>query len=89
VSAPAGGPCWELLTAVQDALDCPPPADATGEQVFLRLRCERARLALAAIRAVLAHQESGPAEMTAAAHRLRDCLADHPADGYGHSPFSS
>jgi hypothetical protein len=89
MSTPAGGPYWELLAAVQDALDCPPPADVAGEEVFLRLRCERARLALAAIRAVLAHRDSGPAEMTAAARRLRDCLADYPADGYGHSPFSS
>ena len=89
MSTPVGGPCQELLAAVRDALDCPPPADVAGEEVFLRLRCERARLALAAIRAILAHQESGPAEMTAAARRLRSCLADHPADSYSHSPFSS
>jgi hypothetical protein len=74
---------------VRDALECPPPADLDDEDVFLRLRCEHTRLALAAIRAVLAHQESGPAEITAAACRLRDCLADYPADGYGHSPFTS
>jgi hypothetical protein len=38
---------------------------------------------------VLASRGIGPAEMTAAARRLRGRLADYPADGYSHSPFSS
>ncbi len=81
--------CRTLLAAVVDALDCPPPAGATDESVFVRLRSDRARLALAALRPVLADRESGPAEMTAAARRLRDGVAACPADGYAHSTLSS
>jgi hypothetical protein len=77
-----------LLAAVCDALDCPPPADAAGEEVFLRLRSERARLVLAALGPVL-DRDSGPVQMTEAARRLRDRVAVCPADGYAHSPLSS
>jgi hypothetical protein len=82
---PASSPCGGVTRGCAGRARLPAPADLAGEDVFLRLRCERARLALAAIRAVLAHRESGPAEIMAAARRLRDCLAD----GYGHSSFSS
>jgi hypothetical protein len=76
-----------LLAAVRDALDCPPPADGAGEAAFSRLRSERARLVLAALRPVLADRDSGPAQMTEAARRLRDRVAACPADGYPHSPL--
>jgi hypothetical protein len=76
-----------LLAAVRDALDCPPPAGEAGEAAFVRLRSERARLVLAALRPVLADRDSGPAQMTEAARRLRDRVAARPADGYVHSPL--
>jgi hypothetical protein len=78
-----------LLAAVCDALDCPPPADSAGEWAFLRLRSERARLVLAALRPVLADRQAGPVQMTEATRRLRDRVAACPADGYAHSPLSS
>lgn len=40
--------CWDLLAAIADALDCPPPAGEVDEGMFLRLRSDRSRLALAA-----------------------------------------
>jgi hypothetical protein len=84
----AGG--WrDLLAAVADALDCPPPAGQADEDAFLRLRSDRARLALAALRSVLADAESGPDQMSAAAERLRDGAAACPADGYAVSSLSS
>jgi hypothetical protein len=85
----AGAPWRELLTAIRDALDCPPPATAADEETFLRLRCARARLALAAAGSVLADRESSDAELTAAAGNLRHGLADYPADDYQHSALSS
>jgi len=86
---PGREPCRDLLAAVRDALDCPQPADHAGEGAFLRLRSDRARLALAALGPVLADPESGPAQMTAAARSLREDLAGYPADGYRHSPLST
>ena len=81
--------CRDLLVAVAGALDCPPPADRDGEEVFLRLRSDRARLVLAALRPVLANAECGPEQMSTAADRLRDGLGACPADGYAVSPLSS
>jgi hypothetical protein len=81
--------CRDLLAAVCEALDCPPPADAAAESVFLRLCSDRSRLAVAALRPVLADRESGPAHMAKAARRLRDRVAACPADGYAHSPLCS
>jgi hypothetical protein len=96
--APAGDECalpgqagvsGDLLAAVAEALDCPPPAGQDDEGVFMRLRSDRARLALAALRPVLADAECGPDQMSAAAARLRDGVAACPADGYAVSPLSS
>jgi hypothetical protein len=85
----SGAPWRELLTAIRDALDCPPPVTAANEETFLRLRCGRARLALDAIGSVLADRDSGRAELTVAARTLRDGLAGYPADGHCHSALSS
>jgi hypothetical protein len=74
--------CWDLLAAIAAALDCPPPATEADEAVFLRLRSDRAQLALAALRPVLADTECGPGQMAEAACRLRDGVAAYPADGY-------
>jgi hypothetical protein len=76
-----------LLAAVCDALDCPAPADTAEQEVFLRLRSQRARLVQAALGAVL-DRDAGPVQMTDAARRLRDRVAACPADGYAHSPLS-
>jgi hypothetical protein len=81
--------CRDLLAAIADALDCPPPACEAGEGVFLRLRSDRARLALAALRPVLADTECGPGLMAEAACRLRDGVAACPAGGYAVSSLSS
>lgn len=81
--------CRDLLAAIAGALDCPPPASEADEEVFLRLRSDRARLALAALRPVLADKECGPSQMTEAACRLRDAMAACPADGYAVSSLSS
>jgi len=81
--------CRDLLAAIADALDCPPPAAEAHEGVFLRLRSDPARLALAALRPVLADRECGPGLMAEAASRLRDALAACPADGYAVSSLSS
>ncbi len=56
---------------------------------FLRVRSDRARLALAAILPVLADAQSGPAQLTGAARRLLDDVAACPADGYARSSLSS
>jgi hypothetical protein len=85
----AGAPWRELLTAIRDALDCPPPAAAADEEAYLRLRCARARLALAAAESVLSDRETRPAELAAAARSLLDGLADYPADNCHHSAMSS
>jgi hypothetical protein len=96
--APAGadgavpGPvavCRDLLAAVAAALDCPPPAGEADERVFVRLRSDRARLVLAALRPVLADTECGRGRMADAAGRLRDGAAACPADGYAVSSLSS
>jgi hypothetical protein len=79
----------DLLAAVADALDCPPPAGQADEEAFLRLRSDRARLALAALRPVLADAESGPDQMRAAAEWLRDGAPACPADSYAVSSLSS
>ena len=81
--------CRDLLEAIADALECPPPATETDQQVFLRLRSDRVRLALAALRPVLADTECGPGLMAEAAGRLRDGVAACPADGYTVSPLAS
>jgi hypothetical protein len=81
--------CRDLLAAIADALDCPPPAGEPDEGVFLRLRSDRARLALAALRPVLADKECGPGQMAEAACRLRDGVAACPADGYAVSSLST
>lgn len=81
--------CRELLAAVRDALDCPPPADDVDVSAFLRVRSDRARMALAAILPVLADVQSGPAQMTGAARQLLDDVAACPADGYARSSLSS
>jgi hypothetical protein len=86
---PAVPPWRELLTAIRDALDCPPPATAADEEAYLRLRCARARLVLAAVGSVLTDRESGQAELHDAARTLHDGLADYPADGYHYSALSS
>ncbi len=81
--------CRDLLAAIADALDCPPPAGEADERVFLRVRSDRARLALAALRSVLADKECGPGLMAEAACRLRDDVAAYPAAGYAVSSLSS
>ena len=81
--------CRDLLAAIAAALDCPPPASEADETIFLRLRSDRARLALAALRPVLADSECGPGPMAEAACRLRDGLAACPADGYTVSSLAS
>jgi hypothetical protein len=81
--------CRDLLRAIADALDCPPPAGENDEEVFLRLRSDRARLALAALRPVLADTECGPGQMAEAACRLRDRVAACPVGGYAVSSLSS
>jgi hypothetical protein len=81
--------CRDLLAAVTGALDCPPPAGEADEGVFVRLRSDRARLVLAALRPVLADKECGPGRMAEAAGRLRDGVAACPADGYAVSSLSS
>jgi hypothetical protein len=81
--------CRDLLAAIVDALDCPPPAGEADEVVFLRLRSDRARLALIALRPVLTDKECGPGQMAEAACRLRDGVAACPADGYAVSSLSS
>lgn len=78
----------DLLSAVADALDCPPPASEAEQGVFIRLRSDRARLALAALRPVLADNECGPGQMTEATCRLRDGVAACPVDGYAASSLS-
>ncbi len=90
--SPVPGPvavCRDLLAAIVAALDCPPPAGAADEEVFLRLRSDRARLALAALRPVVADTECGPGQMAEAACRLRDGVAACQADGYAASSLSS
>jgi hypothetical protein len=81
--------CRDLLAAIVDALDCPPPAGEADEGLFLRVRSDRARLALAVLRPVLADTECGPGLMAEAACRLRDGVAACPADGYVVSSLSS
>jgi hypothetical protein len=81
--------CRDLLAAIVDALDCPLPAGEADEGLFLRLRSDRARLALAALRPVLADKECGPGQMAEAACRLRDGVAAYPAAGYAVSSLSS
>jgi hypothetical protein len=81
--------CRDLLATVAAALDCPPPAGAADEDVFVRLRSDRARLVLAALRPMLADRECGPGQMAESAARLRDGVAACPADGYAVSPLSS
>jgi hypothetical protein len=81
--------CRDLLVAVAAALDCPPPAGAADEGVFVRLRSDRARLVLTALRPVLADKECGPGRMADAAGRLRNGVAACPADGYAVSSLSS
>lgn len=81
--------CRDLLAAAANALDCPPPAGEADEGVFLRLRSDRARLVLAALRPVLADKECGSGKMAEAAGRLRDGVVARPADGYAVSSMSS
>jgi hypothetical protein len=81
--------CRDLLAAIAAALDCPPPASEADEEAFLRLRSDRARLALAALRPVLADTECGAGLMAEAACRLRDGVAACPVDGYAVSSLSS
>jgi hypothetical protein len=81
--------CRDLLAAVAAALDCPPPAGEADEGVFVRLRSDRARLVLTALRPVLADTGCGPGQMTESAARLRDGVAAYPAEGYTASPLSS
>jgi hypothetical protein len=81
--------CRDLLAAVKAALDCPPPASEADEGVFVRLRSDRARLVLAALRPVLAGTDGGAGQVAEAANQLRDGVAACPADGYAVSPLSS
>jgi hypothetical protein len=81
--------CRDLLAAIAAALDCPPPATEADAEVFLRLRSDRARLALAALRPVLADTECGPGVMAEAAGRLRDDVSACPPDGYAVSSLAS
>ena len=66
--------CRDLLAAIADALDCPPPAGEADERVFLRVRSDRARLALAALRSVLATRMR-PGPNGRGCVRLRDDVA--------------
>jgi hypothetical protein len=78
----------DLLSAVADALDCPPPASQSDEDAFMRLRSDRARLALAALRPMLADTEYGSGQIAEATCRLRDGVAAYPADRYAVSALS-
>jgi hypothetical protein len=84
----AGAPCRVLLDAVRDVLDCPPPADPAGEQLFLRLRAERARLVVAALGPVLSGRGPGLAGAREAAAVLRAGATACPADIYRPSALS-
>jgi hypothetical protein len=88
-AAPAAAPCRARLAAVRDALDCPPNDRAAAATDLPRLRAERARLALAALRPVLAERGPGLAGAHDAATLLRQRIAACTAEGRGHSPLTS
>lgn len=69
-----------LLAAVLEALDIPHPATTGGEEVYGRIRHERATHAVVALRCVLDVKPLMDIEWTAA--YLREQLAKHPAAGY-------
>ena len=72
-------PCRALLDAVAGALDCAPPADAAGQEAFLRVQAERARLVLAALAPLLAERGPGLAGAADAAALLRQGMTAGPA----------
>jgi hypothetical protein len=70
----------DLLTAVLEALDIPHPATAGGDEVYGRIRNDRATHATIALRSVLDDRPLMDTEWTTA--YLREQLAKHPATGY-------
>lgn len=70
----------DLLTAVLEALDIPHPATVGGDEVYARVRNERATHAVVALRSVLDDKPLMGIEWTAA--YLREQLVFHPPTGY-------
>ncbi|MCX5338118.1 hypothetical protein [Streptomyces sp. NBC_00140] len=70
----------DLLTAVLDALDIPHPATAGGDEVYARIRNDRATHVTVALRSVLDDKPLMDIEWTTG--YLREQLAKHPAVGY-------
>lgn len=70
----------DLLAAVLEALDIPHPATAGGDEVYARIRNERATHVVVALRSVLDDKPLMDIDWTAA--YLREQLAKHPATGY-------
>lgn len=69
-----------LLTAVLEALDLPHPASFGGDEVYARIRNDRATHAVVALRSVLDDKPLMDIEWTT--DYLREQLAKHPATGY-------
>lgn len=69
-----------LLAAVLEALDIPHPATAGGDEVYGRIRNDRATHVTVALRSVLDDKPLMDIEWTTA--YLREQLANHPPIGY-------
>ncbi|MGW1609433.1 hypothetical protein ACWCQZ_08545 [Streptomyces sp. NPDC002285] len=69
-----------LLAAVLEAIDIPHPATVGDDEVYARIRNERATHAVVALRSVLDDKPLMDIEWTAA--YLREQLAFHPPTGY-------
>lgn len=70
----------DLLTAVLEALDIPHPATVGGDEVYGRIRNDRATHVVVALRSVLDDKPLMDTAWTTA--YLREQLAKHPATGY-------
>ncbi len=69
-----------LLAAVLEALDMPHPATVGGDEVYGRIRNDRATHVVVALRSVLDDKPLMDIDWTTA--YLREQLAKHPATGY-------
>ncbi|MEV7983354.1 hypothetical protein [Streptomyces sp. NPDC086519] len=70
----------DLLAAVLEALDIPHPATVGGDEVYSRIRNDRATHVVVALRSVLDDKPLMGIEWTTA--YLREQLTLHPATGY-------
>lgn len=70
----------DLLAAVLEALDIPHPATAGGDEVYARIRNDRATHVTVALRSVLDDKPLMDIEWTTA--YLREQLTFHPPTGY-------